>query len=446
MTNTIASVAHVAGGDHDPTLTAMVTAVDREDSMGGTAIVREPVRPVRLLVFTSLYPNSEQPRHGIFVEQRLRHLTATGKVSATVVAPVPWFPFRSRGFGTYGAFARVPAREERHGIQILHPRYPVIPKVGMNVAAGLMARAVLPTMRNMAAGPGMFDLIDAHYLYPDGVAAARLGVAMRKPVVISARGSDVNVIAGYGSPRRQICWAAGRAAAIIAVSEALQKKIAALGVSPQKITTLRNGVDLATFRPLDRVAIRAQLGLQGPVWLAVGNLVELKGVHVTLGALSKFPDAFLLVAGDGPEASRLRRLASEWGVEARVRFLGNVPHAQLLEYYNAADVLMLASSREGMPNVVLESLACGTPVVAAPFAGVEELVNAPEAGEVAGARTADAMLAAWRRLLQRQRDRAATRRFAENLGWGPVVEAQCALYAKVLAIHSSIRRTEKQHE
>jgi teichuronic acid biosynthesis glycosyltransferase TuaC len=175
----------------------------------------------------------------------------------------------------------------------------------------------------------------------------------------------------------------------------------------------------------------------------VGNLVELKGVHLTLAVLAKVPDATLLVIGDGPEKARLRHLADRLGIAARVRFLGPLAHSQLADYYNAADALFLASSREGMPNVVLESLACGTPVVAAPFAGVEELVNVPEAGEVAEARTADALFAAWQRLWRRRPDRAATRRFAENLGWGPVVEAQCALYAKVLAAHESGKRTGK---
>jgi len=397
-------------------------------------------RPIRLLVFTSLYPNAVMPRHGVFVEERLRHLVGSGRVSATVVAPVPWFPFGHSRFGGYAAFAKVPAREQRHGIDVLHPRYPVIPKIGMSVAPSLMYRWLLPVLQKQTELES-FDLIDAHYFYPDGVAAAKLGAALGKPVVITARGSDLNVIPQHRLPRRQIKTTAARVAAVVTVSEALKRQAEALGIESGRISVLRNGVDLERFRPLDRSVIRARLGLAGPVWLAVGNLVELKGVHVTLGALAKSPGAVLLVAGDGPEALRLRQLASELGIEAHVRFLDNVPQARLLEYYNAADVLMLASSREGMPNVVLESLACGTPVVAAPFAGAEELISAPEAGEIAKSRTAEGMLAAWHELWNRKPDRAATRRFAENLGWAPVVEAQCALYAKVLAAHPSIQRT-----
>ena len=390
-------------------------------------------RKIRLLVFTSLYPNAAQPRHGVFVEERLRHLMTSGRIAATVVAPVPWFPFRHPRFGAYAAFARVPECEERHGIRILHPRYPVIPKVGMSIAPALMYRALLPVLRKRLADEGEFDLIDAHYFYPDGVAAARLGEAIGKPVVITARGSDVNVIANHRSPLRQIHWAAGKAGAIVAVSEALKAKVAALGVSPGKIAVLRNGVDLDRFRPLDRSAIRAKLGIAGPVWLTAGHLVELKGVHIVLAALARTDEATLLIAGEGPEEGRLRQLVDRLDVAGRVRFLGAIPHAELCEYYNAADAILLASSREGMPNVVLESLACGTPVIAAPFESAAELINAPEAGEVAESRTPEAIASAWQRLQERRPDRAATRRFAERLGWAPVVEEQCALYARVLA-------------
>jgi teichuronic acid biosynthesis glycosyltransferase TuaC len=369
----------------------------------------------------------------VIVEERLRHLLDSGLIDATVVAPVPWFPFRNKRFGAYATFARVPKYEERHGIHVLHPRYPVIPKLGMSITPLLMYHALLPVLRAMKASGMDFDLVDAHYFYPDGVAAVRLGAAMGKPVVITARGSDVNVIARYRLPARQIQWAAERAAAIVTVSDALKDKVKALGVSPDKVVTLRNGVDLERFKPLDRSAIRARLDLAGPIWLAVGHLIELKGVHITLAALATTADAIFLIAGEGPEKARLQDLANRLGITSRVRFLGNVPHAQLCDYYNAADVMVLASSHEGMPNVVLESLACGTPVVAAPFDGVTELLSAPEAGEIAAQRSAEAIAAAWLRLQNRSPERAATRRFAELLGWQPVVEAQHALYAQVLA-------------
>jgi len=390
-------------------------------------------RRIHLLVFTSLYPNAAQPRHGVFVEERLRHLVETGRVAATVMAPVPWFPFRHRRFGAYAAFARVPQWEERYGISILHPRYPVVPKIGMNIAPSLMYHTLLPVARKLLASGKNFDLIDAHYFYPDGVVATRLGEALDKPVVITARGNDLTLIPRYYLPRRQIQAAAERAVALVTVAQSLKEKAIALGVAPDKITVLRNGVDLDRFRPLDRTIIRARLGLTGPVWLAVGHLIERKGVHIVLAALAEVPDVTLLVAGDGPEGGTLGRLASRLGVTERVRFLGAIVHDELCNYYNAADAMVLASSREGMPNVVLESLACGTSVVATAVNGTPELIATPEAGELMEARTPEALVQAWKNLRSRNVDREATRRYAETLGWQPVAEAQCALYERVLA-------------
>ena len=390
-------------------------------------------RKIHLLVFTSLYPNAAQPRHGVFVEERLRHLVNSGRIAATVIAPVPWFPFRNAMFGDYATFASVPKSEERHGIRILHPRYPVIPKFGMSVAPSLMYHALLPLLRKLQVKGTDFDLIDAHYFYPDGVAATRIGAALGTPVVITARGTDVTFIPRYDRCRRQIHIAAQSAAAIVTVSQSLKDGLAALNVDPAKITVLRNGVDLDRFAPRDRRAIRTKLALHGPVWLAAGNLVKLKGVDIVVQALAQVPGASLLIAGDGPEEHELRRLVERLGLRARVRFLGAVPHSELCSYYNAADALMLASSREGMPNVVLESLACGTPVVATPVGGVPELITAPEAGEMMRERNAEALVMAWATLHARKPERAATRRFAERLGWQPVIEAQCALYARVLS-------------
>ena len=398
---------------------------------------------IRLLVFTSLYPNSVRPRHGVFVEERLRHLVDSGRIAATVVAPVPWFPFRNSLFGAYAAYAEVPSEEYRHGIKILHPRYPVIPKIGMSLASTLMCKTMLPVVRNLLRKDPNFDLIDAHYLYPDGVAAVAIGHSVGLPVVVTARGNDVTLIPRKPNARRKILRATKCAAAIATVSKALRERLIGLGADAQRVTVLRNGVDLERFKPLSGRVLRAELGVKGYIWLAVGYLIERKGVNHVIDALARVPDATLLIAGEGPEERRLRSLVERLGLHARVRFLGAIPHEELCAYYNAVDVTMLASSREGMPNVVLESLACGTPVVAAPFDGVTELLSAPEAGEIADERSGKGIASAWHRLQIRSPTRAATRNFAEQLGWQPVVEAQCELYARVLRAHAPVTRSRE---
>ena len=171
---------------------------------------------MKVLTFSSLYPNAARPEHGIFVETRLRQLVMSGQVETTVVAPVPWFPFTHPAFGAYAAHARAPRSETRNGVDALHPRFPVLPKIGMTLAPFLLYRAVRPVVERVQHERG-FDLIDAHYFYPDGVAAAMLGRRLGVPVVITARGTDVNLIAQHRFPRRMIRWAARQAAAVVAV-------------------------------------------------------------------------------------------------------------------------------------------------------------------------------------------------------------------------------------
>ena len=388
---------------------------------------------MRILTFSNLYPNSVQPRHGIFIEQRLKRLLAGGQLEARVVAPVPWFPLRGRLFSAWGEFAEIPRAERRDGIEVYHPRYPVIPKVGMSVAPILMARAVKASLQRLIATGYDFDIIVAHYFSPDGVAAVMLGRWLRKPVVISARGTDINLLPEYAVPRRWIRWAAAECAAIITVSRALKDRLNELGTPEDKVVVLRNGVDLELFRPLDRQEVRERLGVAGTLLLSVGNLIEQKGHDLAIRAVAGIPDAELVVIGRGPASRSLRDLAASLGVGDRVRFLANLPQAELVRYYNAADALVLASVSEGMPNVVLEAIACGTPVVATATGGSTEIISSPEAGELMHERRASALVDAVARLRDRAPDRAATRRHAENFAWGDVVRDQLKLYATVTA-------------
>ncbi len=393
--------------------------------------------PVRLLTFSSLYPNAAQPTHGVFVENRLRHLLGSGAASSTVLAPVPWFPSTSSRFDPWAAFARAPRTETRHGIAVHHPRFPVIPRVGMSLAPWLLYRAALPAARRLLASGVAFDAIDAHYVYPDGVAAVWLGAALGRPVVITARGTDVNLIPRYAVPRRLIRGAIAGAAALVAVSGALREALIGLGAPSGKVTVLRNGVDLALFHPpADREATRAELGLAGPTLISVGHLIERKGHDLVIEALARLPDWSLLIVGEGPERAKLEALAARPGFAGRVRLLGGRPHAALPGLYGAADVLVLASSREGWANVLLESMACGTPVVASDIWGNPEVVRAPEAGRIVP-RMAEAIAAGVAALAAAAPARAATRAYAEGFSWDATTEGQLALFRRVVAAHAA---------
>ncbi|RMD63210.1 MAG: glycosyltransferase family 4 protein [Alphaproteobacteria bacterium] len=402
----------------------------------GIAAGAEPAgrRPLRILTFSTLYPNAAQSHHGVFVENRLRHLLAGGGIEARVVAPVPWFPSRHPVFGSYGVFARVPGRERRHGIDIFHPRYPVIPKIGMTAAPGLLYAWTRRCVTRLQRDGFDFDLIDAHYFYPDGVAAVLLARALDKPVVITARGTDINRIPAHPAARRMIAWAARRADAMVAVCRALKDEMVTLGLPEAAIRVLRNGVDLDLFRPSpDEAATwHRELDLSSPVLLSVGALIPRKGHDLVIRALRHLPAAHLMIVGAGAQDGRLRRLAAEEGVAERVHFLGPRPHDTLPGIYSAADVLVLASDREGWPNVLLEAMACGTPVAATAVWGNPEVVAAPAAGRLIPERSPEAIARTVASLLADPPGRAATRRYAEGFGWDDTSRGQRILFREVL--------------
>ena len=381
----------------------------------------------RVLVFSTLFPNAAQPNHGVFVETRLRETVALGGLSAVVLAPVPFFPSTHRAFGGYALFARAPRAEVRHGIEVLHPRYPVLPKLGAWLAPTTLFRAGLHEVRRLQSQGRSFDVIDAHYVYPDGLAAARLGQALRIPVVITARGSDLTLIPSSAGPRRAIRWAAQEASVGVAVCEDLRRRLVELGAPADRTLTLRNGVDLEVFRPGERQAERARLGCDGFTILSVGSLIERKGHDLVMRALCGQAGWRLIIAGSGPLRGELEALARRLNLADRVRFLGEVPHRSLPALYTAADVMVLASSREGWANVLLEAMACGAPVAATDVNGTREVVTAAAAGRLIAERTAAGIAKAVRAIEDSPPRRSETRRYAEQFGWSQIAQANKAL-------------------
>ena len=393
-------------------------------------------RKLRILTFSTLYPSSNRPTHGIFVETRLRELLRMDRVQVRVVAPVPWFPSKNPRFGDYARMAATPVRENLSGIDVQHPRNLLPPKLGMTVAPLTLALGARSAVQRVLDEGFDFDVIDAHYYYPDGVAAALLARHFKKPFTITARGTDLNLIPEYTLPRWMMQWVARRADASIGVCSALVDVLRGWSIDPARLHVMRNGVDLERFRPVPRREARAQLRRSGePLLLSVGNLKVGKGHHILIEALAMLkvrqPKARLLIVGEGPEHTSLLAMAARLGVQRDVHFAGAVENADLYLWYSAADVLLLASSSEGWPNVLLEAMACGTPVVATRVGGTQEVVTNNLVGRLVQKRNASDFSEAVEGLMRNKAEPRDVRRYAEDFGWQQTSIAQLDLFTRI---------------
>jgi teichuronic acid biosynthesis glycosyltransferase TuaC len=388
----------------------------------------------RVLTFSSLYPSVARPRHGVFVETRLLNLIRDCPVDSRVIAPVPWFPLSGERFGRYGQFAATPRSASRNSLAVTHPRYLMLPKLGVAFQPDTMARAALGDIALLRRAGWAPEIIDSHYLYPDGVAAAIVARELGVPFVMTARGTDVNVLARLPGPGPRILWAARQAAAVITVSSRLADALRECGVEASKLIVLRNGVDLEVFRPVDPLQARLRLELPaGPIAACVGNLVEEKGQALAVEMLVKQTELNLVIVGDGPLRAELAALSRRLSVDARVRFLPNMAQRDLAHLYSGVDVLLLTSVREGWPNVVLEALACGTPVVAFDVGAVREMLTEPWVGRIVARRNPEALAQGVAELLQAPTDRERVRRHAAGFDWKSVSLGQWAVFDRALA-------------
>jgi glycosyltransferase involved in cell wall biosynthesis len=392
---------------------------------------------MRVLVFTSLFPNNVWPLHGVFIQERMTRVAALPGVSLRVVAPVPYFP--PLKLGARWLYSQVAREETIGGLPVTHPRYFMIPKVATGWHGPFMARALLPYVRSLRAAFD-FDVIDAHYVYPDGFAAVEIGRALGVPVVVSARGSDINLFREIPSARPHLVTTLERASGLIAVSEALGRAMRELGAPAGKVRVIPNGVDARKFHPIPRDTARERTGSApgGRLVLAVGHLTQNKGFDRLLGAfrgllnLGGYEDVRVAIVGEGVYRKELERLVGFYGLGERVRLVGQVPHADLHLWYGAADLSCLFSRREGWPNVVLESMACGTPVLATPVGGVPEIIGNGPAGALAEGDD-DALALALAQALDRSWDREAIARFAQKHTWEQAADSVHRVLASVVA-------------
>jgi glycosyltransferase involved in cell wall biosynthesis len=381
---------------------------------------------MRVLVLSSTFPNASQPQRGVFVRERIRRLAKRCEV--IVVAPIPWFPLNR---WIRKDRAGVPFLEHQGDLTVYHPRFFSLPRYGKFLDGVLCFLSLIPFVLRLR-GRFPFEVIDAHFAFPDGLAGVLLGRLFRCGVVVTLRGS-IPRLSRYRLHRPQLRWTLTRAQRVVAVADYLRRVAIGLGIGDREIRVIPNGVDRDAFVPEDRAQARRDCGLpaEGPILVTVGALYGWKGQHMVIEALPMIRERhprvlYVMVGGTRPDdrayVPALRKRVATLGLEAHVRFAGSQPHGELGRWFNAADLSVLASRSEGCPNVVLESMACGVPVVATDVGGIPELIRDGRDGALVPYGDLRALADALLHVLAQRWDREALVGRARQFDWNDAAE------------------------
>ena len=395
----------------------------------------------RVLVYSSLFPSPVAPGAGLFIRERMFRVAA--RLPLAVVAPQAWSPFDALiRLARPGFRAPAPRYERIDGIEVHRPRFLSVPGLFKRFDGWLMARGSEACVRRVVAALGA-TVIDAHFGYPDGAAAVRLGRRLGLPVVVSLRGSKDRSLLG-GSREAGLRAALAGAAQLIAVSRSLIRDVGEpLGQPASRFELVGNGVDTARFAPVDRAQARARLGIptDAPVIIGVGNRIPLKGFQRVIPIVARLrrrhPGLVYLIVGGGSDQGdlgpELQRQAAALGVADAVRLCGRQAPEDLCWHYGAADVFALATEYEGWANVLLEAMSCVLPVVCTDVAGNAEVVTDASLGTLVPWWDEAAFESALAGALVTRWNRERIRAHALASGWDARVEQLVALFARVSA-------------
>lgn len=382
-----------------------------------------------LLVFCSLYPSQVRPNAGVFIRERMSRVAA--HCPLIVVSPVPWFPLQSLIRYWKADYRPQPScYEEQQNIKVYFPRFLSIPGLFRSLDGFFMAVAALPLLFKLKKDFA-FNLIDAHFAYPDGYAATLLGRWFKVPVTITLRGTEVPLTKLPGR-RQRLLKALQSATRVFSVSESLKQHMVDLGAEAEKIIVVGNGVDTEKFFAIDKHSARQQLQLADDalVLISVGGLVDRKGFHRVIellpGLVKKYPKLIYLIVGgasaEGNNRAKLEQQVEVLGLTQHVIFLGAMASQDLHIPLSASDVFVLATANEGWANVFLEAMACGLPVVTTDVGGNLEVVSNDKLGIVVPFGNAEALSLAIENALNAKWDRQAIISYAADNGWNKRVE------------------------
>jgi len=391
---------------------------------------------MRLLLISNLFPTPADPVRGVFTQQLASALCL--RCNLRVIVPLPWFPpwtwarrlmpRQAQEFGFVGSTARW------GDVQAQYLRYPLLPKLSERLHPWLMRQGIASAITAMHRREPI-ELINAQWLYPDGVATTIIARRLGIPVVLTGLGCDINDFLDQPEKRQPILDALHACDAVTAVSGALAERLLAEGIDAAKVSVIANGVDTGRFCLQDQAAARGRLGLppDARIVVCVARLSPEKGVmhllSATPGIKAAVPNARIVIVGEGPEGPALRAQATTLGVGDIVHFAGKVAHEQIPDWLSAADVTCLPSIREGHPNAAIEALASGRPVVASRVGGLSEMIT-PVRGLLVSASDPGQLAAALIEALCRSWDRNQIAASMTGYGWATAADRYLAVFAR----------------
>jgi len=389
---------------------------------------------MRVISVSHMFPNSVYPQVGVFVKERLKHVAL--KADLTMVAPVQSFPF-SDLIGKYAGLSRVRPQETIDGMSVHHPRYFLIPKYLKILDAAFYSRSLAPYIEELAESCDC-DLFDFHWVYPDAIGGLDWARKLGKKTVVTVRGNEAIYYFDRNLVRKVVQRRLKEFDHVIAVSNDLKEKILAdFGVERRRVTVIPNGVDTAKFHPMDRGRARLQCGLAANrrYLLTVSRFSGEKGLGHLLRAFARLrsPETELVLIGEGPLKGELLALADSLGVRERLKLPGVLGHAEICAWYNAADLFCLPSLWEGCPNVVIEALACGTPVVASRVGGIPDLVPHDDHGILVPPGDSELLAQALEQALAKAWDRGGISQFGSAHSWSEVADRVIGVFEGVLS-------------
>jgi len=391
-------------------------------------------KKIRVLVLASIYPSKAQPVHGLFVKHRMLEVAKLCEIK--IVSPIPYLPM-VQFLERYRFRNHVPRKEIHDGVDVFYPRYLSIPLILKPLDSIFMFFSLIFFIRKIKRDFD-FDIIDAHFGYPDGFAAVLAGFFFKKPVIITLRGHDIFELPRHPVRIRQVRYALKKANIIFSVAEALKEGAVKLGIPPQKIHVISNGVNIKRFSPLEKRKAREIVGLPAnkKIVFSVGHLVIRKGFQFIIDAIEKLNDKniMLVICGgssqEGNFEGELKLRASKAGVD--VFFAGALKNEDLSLWYNACDIFCLASSKEGWPNVVLEAMACGKPVVATRVWGTPEVICNEKLGILVEKQDGKLLADAIETALKKEWDEEYIRNYACSQTWAHVAQKVYKDFLKVV--------------